>query len=334
MKACLFCEDGTNRLDFVFAARRAAFEKRLELLEEPVFRSELERKRAALGEMEVILSTWGTPALSEAEVRRYFPKLKLLLYSAASVRYFAEGYLKAGVTVVTAAQAMADFVAQFTVAAIYHLNKGFYRAARLYREGRFREGKDYAQRVAPGNYEASVGILGAGAIGSRVIEQLNHYRFDILVFDPFLSDERLSALGARRATLEQVFSECDVISNHLANNPQTEDMLDYSLFSRMKKDASFLNTGRGAQVVEADLARALREEPGRFALLDVTRQEPVPADHEFLTLPNMLLTPHIAGVGRQEVLAYDDLLLEELDRWLAGEPLRHAVTLDMLRTMA
>lgn len=334
MKACLFCEDGPNRLDFVFAARRAAFEKRLELIEEPVFRSQLEAKKDVLSEVEVILSTWGTPALTEEEVRRYFPKLRLLLYSAASVRYFAEGYLKAGVTVVTAAQAMADFVAQFTVAAIYHLNKGFYRAAQLYRDGRFREGKEYSQRVAPGNYETAIGILGAGAIGSRVIEQLNHYNFDILVFDPFLSDERLKDLGARRATLEEVFSQCDVISNHLANNAQTENMLDYSLFSRMKKDASFLNTGRGAQVVEADLARALREEPSRFALLDVTREEPVPPDHEFLTLPNMVLTPHIAGVGRREVLAYDDLLLEELDRWLAGEPLRHAVSPDMLRTMA
>ena len=334
MKACLFCEDGPNRLDFVFAARRGAFSQRLELLDEPVFRSELDKKRAELRDVEVILSTWGTPALTEAEVREYFPKLKLLLYSAASVRYFAEGYLKAGVTVVTAAQAMADFVAQFTVAAIYHLNKGFYRSAQLYRDGQFKAGKDYSQRVAPGNYEANIGILGAGAIGSRVIEQLNHYRFNIYVFDPFLSDERLRELGARRATLEEVFAECDVISNHLANNPQTEDMLDYRLFSLMKKDSAFLNTGRGAQVVEADLARALREDPSRFALLDVTRAEPLPPDHEFWTLPNMVLTPHIAGVGRQEVLAYDDLLLEELDRWLAGEPLRYAVTLDMLRTMA
>ena len=90
----------------------------------------------------------------------------------------------------------------------------------------------------------------------------------------------------------------------------------------------FLPDGR------ADLARALREEPGRWALLDVTREEPIAPEHEFWALPNLTLTPHIAGVGRLEVLAYDDLLLDELDRWLAGLPLRHAVSKEQLETMA
>ena len=140
MKACFFTTNPENRLRFVFDGRQKEFEKRLELLPEPVLLSEMEEKRAQLAEVEVILSTWGMPALTEAQVREFFPKLRLVLYSAASVRYFAEGYLDAGVTVVTAAQAMADFVTQYTVAAIYHLNKGFYRSAELYRSGRFDEG--------------------------------------------------------------------------------------------------------------------------------------------------------------------------------------------------
>ncbi len=334
MKACFFTAAPENRLHFVFDGRRNAFEKRLELLAEPVLLSELEEKRTQLAEVEVILSTWGMPVLTEAQVREFFPRLKLILYSAASVRYFAEGYLDAGVTVVTAAQAMADFVTQYTVAAIYHLNKGFYRSAELYRSGHFHEGKAYSQFHCPGNYETKIGIIGAGAIGSRVIQQLNAYPFEILVFDPFISDARAAELKAKRVSLETLFAESDVISNHLANNPQTVDMLNYSLFSRMKPDAAFINTGRGAQVVEADLARALREVPTRWALLDVTRDEPLAPNHEFWTLPNLTLTPHIAGVGRLEVLAYDDLLLEELDRWLAGLPLRHAVSKEQLKTMA
>lgn len=334
MKACFFAESPENRLNFVFAQRRDRFAQYLDLLDEPVLLSQLDEKKELLQEVEVILSTWGIPALTEDQVRTYFPNLKLLLYSAASVRYFAEGYLKAGVTVVTAAQAMADFVAQYSVAAIYHLNKGFYTAARLYREKGYRTGKDFAQNESPGNYESRIGILGAGAIGSRVIKQLKAYPFEILVFDPFLPPEKAKEWNVRLTSLEEIFATCDVVSNHLANNPQTVDMLDYKLFSSMPKHATFLNTGRGAQVVEADLARALREEPGRFALLDVTRQEPCPPDHEFWSLQNLLMTPHIAGVGFKEVWAYDDLLLEELQRYLEGKSLRHAVTLDMLATMA
>ena len=334
MKACFFTTNPENRLRFVFDGRQKEFEKRLELLPEPVLLSEMEEKRAQLAEVEVILSTWGMPALAEAQVREFFPKLQLVLYSAASVRYFAEGYLDAGVTVVTAAQAMADFVTQYTVAAIYHLNKGFYRSAELYRSGRFDEGKAYSQFHCPGNYETKIGVIGAGAIGSRVIRQLNAYPFEILLFDPFISNARATELKAKKVSLETLFAESDVISNHLANNPQTVDMLNYALFSRMKPDAAFINTGRGAQVVEADLARALREEPGRWALLDVTHEEPIAPEHEFWALPNLTLTPHIAGVGRLEVLAYDDLLLDELDRWLAGLPLRHAVSKEQLKTMA
>lgn len=334
MKACYFATDSSDSLDFVFADRKAVIAKNLTMLASPVRESELDERRAEIADVEVILSTWGTPALTREQVMTYFPKLKLLLYAAGSVKYFAHGYLEAGVTVVTANQAMAEFVAQFTVAAIYHLNKGLYRVARMYREESFAAGKHYAINYCPGNYETTVGLLGAGAIGTRVIRQLMKRPFQILVFDPFMTDEQAKALDVHKATLEEVFSQSDIISNHLANNPETVGMLTYDLFSRMGPNTSFVNTGRGAQVVEADLARALREEPGRFALLDVTTQEPLPRDHEFWTLDNMILTPHIAGYGCREVRAYSDLLLEELRRFVAGEPLQYSVTPAMLATMA
>ncbi|NLB38028.1 MAG: hydroxyacid dehydrogenase [Clostridiales bacterium] len=334
MKACYFTTDTSNRLDFVFADREAVIAQNLTMLDTPVRQSELDARKAEIADVEVILSTWGTPALTKEQVQTYFPKLKLLLYAAGSVKYFAQGYLDAGVTVVTANQAMADFVAQFTVAAIYHLNKGFYRAAQLYREESFLAGKDFSINHCPGNYETTVGLLGAGAIGTRVIQQLQSYPFIILVFDPFMSDARAQELGVTKASLEEIFAKSDIISNHLANNPETVGMITYAHFSKMGPHASFLNTGRGAQLVEADLARALREEPGRFALLDVTTQEPLPRDHEFWTLSNMILTPHIAGYGCREVRAYSDLLMAELRRYLNGEPLQHAVKPEALARMA
>ena len=87
-------------------------------------------------------------------------------------------------------------------------------------------------------------------------------------------------------------------------------------------------------MVETDLVRALKEEPGRFALLDVTWPEPVEPGHPFLRLPNVMLFPHIAGYAQREVLGMPDTMLEELRRYQAGEPLRFEVTMDMLDTMA
>ena len=131
-----------------------------------------------------------------------------------------------------------------------------------------------------------------------------------------------------------LFSSCQVISNHLANNPQTVGMLDYCLFHRMGKTAAFVNTGRGAQVVEADLARAMEEEPLRSAVLDVTIDEPYPLDGVLRKLENVCILPHIAGFAQQDVLRFSDWVIRQLDRYQAGLPVENVVTEKQLETMA
>ena len=155
-----------------------------------------------------------------------------------------------------------------------------------------------------------------------------------MAYDPFASDEKLQALGAKRATLEEIFSQCQTISNHIANLPATQGMLTYGLFSRMKPNATFINTGRGAQVVEADLLRALQEEPGRTALLDVTWPEPPEEGSPLLTQENVFLSPHIAGSMHNEVARMGVYMEEEYQRLIQGQPTRYQVTLSMLETMA
>lgn len=171
-------------------------------------------------------------------------------------------------------------------------------------------------------------------VGKRVIELLQHYHLNVEVYDPFLPDEEAARLGVRKTDLLQLFSNCDTISNHLANVPETVGILHYEHFRRMRPHATFLNTGRGAQVVEADLVRALREVPTRTAVLDVTDPEPPPADSELLALDNVFLTPHIAGSMNLEVARMGLYMAEECERFLRGEPLRYEVTLAMLATMA
>ena len=124
------------------------------------------------------------------------------------------------------------------------------------------------------------------------------------------------------------------MSNHLANNPQTVGMLKYDLFSKMRENAVFINTGRGAQVVEDDLVRILRERPGLTALLDVTYPEPPVDGHPFYTLPNCLLTPHIAGSAGDELARMGEYMLTECQAYLGGKPCKYEVSIKMLETMA
>lgn len=295
-------------------------------------RAELDARREELQSVEYLFSTWGMLRLTKEEVRSYFPNLKSVFYAAGTVQYFARPFLEADVSVHSAWRANGIPVAEVTVAQILLANKGFFRRRVHAREEW--DNHDPAYHF-PGNYGTKIGILGAGMIGSRVIELLRPYELELLVFDPFLSDERAAALGVRKTSLEEIFSTCHIISNHLANKPETVGILRRDLLASMADDAIFINTGRAAQVDMDALIDEMRTHPMRLALLDVTDpEEPPRADSPLYSLPNVFLTPHIAGSTGYEPHRLADFMVEEYEAVAAGKPPRHAVTLEMLETMA
>lgn len=161
-------------------------------------------------------------------------------------------------------------VAEYTVAQIILANKGCFQ--RMQRVGDW--SNKWPKNPMLGNYGADIGIVGAGMIGKLVIKMLRAYRLNVFVFDPFLSEEEAAELGATKlGSLTELFARCQVISNHLANNAETVGMLNAECFNAMKKNGVFINTGRGAQVVETELVAAMRAEPerARSARRDVAR---------------------------------------------------------------
>lgn len=301
-----------------------------------ILSSELDEYREILKETDYIFSTWGMPSLSEDQIKEYLPSLKAVFYAAGTVQKFARPFLACGVKIFSAWAANAVPVSEYTFAAIMMASKGFFH--RIHRQS---TGSAWPHRdvpvAFPGNYDINVGIIGAGMIGKLVIGKLKNAldRINVLVFDPFLPDEKAAELGVTKVSLETLFAESDVISNHLADNAQTKGMLDGHLFSTMKTGATFVNTGRGAQVVEADLIAALKDpEKHLAAVLDVTDPEPPLEDSPFYTLENVFLTPHIAGSLGNEHHRMSEFMYEEAKALDAGEPTRYEVTLKMLETMA
>ena len=156
----------------------------------------------------------------------------------------------------------------------------------------------------------------------------------MIVFDPFLSSVDAAELGVEKVTLEEAFARGFVVSNHLADKPETAGLIDGKMLARMQPHATFINTGRGRTVSEPDLAAFLTERPDVTALLDVTFPEPMGTHSPLHALPNVHVTTHIAGSVNDEVVRMADSAIAEFDRYVRGEPLLHAVTPEMLRTMA
>ncbi len=326
---------GGNALFQVYSPEIIDFlQKNAELVIRPVSKKEILQAPETYADTAYIFTTWGMDHFTQEEIKRCLPKLKAVFYGAGSVQYFAREFLNSGVRVFSAWGANAVPVAEYTVAQILLANKGFFQACSRFTSQETRANAAAYFGSMPGNYGCNVGIIGAGMIGKMVIRRLADYNLNVLVYDPFLSDEAAKELKATKVSLEDLFSSCQTISNHVANLPQTVGMLNAACFQKMKKNATFINTGRGAQVVEKDLIAVLKQNPDITAVLDVTDPEPPEADSELYTLPNVFLTPHIAGSAGQEVARMGEYMKDQFIKVQQNAPCEYEVTLKMLETMA
>jgi len=333
MKAIFLCNSPHNIRRVYGEKTTAALLERCEMIDTVYKKEDILANPTQFVDTEVAFSTWGMPAFTEEEIKVYFPSLKCVFYGAGSVQGFARPFLASGVRVVSAWAANGVPVAEYTVAQIILANTGYFPAIRLFKSDGY-EPAGWAAGTARGNYGETVGIIGAGMIGRQVIQMLKQYKLEVVVFDPFLADEKAEKLGVEKCSLTEVFERSFVVSNHLANNAQTRGMLTYDLFHRMRKYGVFINTGRGAQVVEDDLVKVLTERPDLTALLDVTYPEPPEEGHPFYSLSNCLLTPHIAGSKGDEVRRMGEYMMAEFDLLKEGKPMQYEVSEAMLATMA
>lgn len=167
------------------------------------------------------------------------------------------------------------------------------------------------------------GTIGCGAIARSTIQKAQAFGMNVISYDPFLTQEQVAPLGITLKSMDEVAAESDVISLHLHLNKSTEGMIGADFFRKMKKDAFFINTARGAIVKEDELIAALRDGEIAGAGIDVLCSETVPADHPLIGMDNVILTPHAAWYSEEASLALLTKGAEEVVRGLNGEKLLH-----------
>jgi len=299
---------------------------------EPLLTFTDERARSLLAGADILLTSWGCPPV-DAPVLAAAPRLRAIVHAAGTVKqHVTDACWDRGLLVTSAAAANAIPVAELTLAAILFAGKKVLPLHRRYREVRaFRWWP--AEFPGLGNYRKVVGIVGASHIGRRVIDLLRPFELAVQVHDPFLTPEEAARLGVTAVGLDDLLRAADIVSLHAPALPETRHLLDRRRLALLRDGAVLINTARG-WLVDHD---ALQDElvRGRIdAILDTTEPEVLAEDSPLYDLPNVFVTPHIAGAMGAETQRMATLALDEIERLIRGEPFRYGIRREDLERMA
>ncbi len=312
-------------------ALRAKIARRVDLVAGVHTKTIMQDHPELLADVDVIFSGWGAPVMDEAFLAAA-PKLRAVFYGAGSIKAMTpDAFWSHGIMVTSAYAMNAVPVSEFTLASILlSLKRTWHYALGTKRLGAYPP----PGVKPPGCYGSKVGLISFGMIGRLVRERLQPFDLDVWVYDPFLTAEQAAELNVTLVSLNEIFTHCDVISLHTPWLKQTEGMIRGQHFDLMKPGATFINTARGAIVNEPEMLEVLTRRPEITALLDVTWPEPPVEGSPFYTLPNVVLTPHIAGSQEQECRRMGQLMIDEFDRWAKGEPMRWSISKEKAAILA
>ncbi|MEM1384807.1 MAG: 2-hydroxyacid dehydrogenase [Pseudomonadota bacterium] len=277
---------------------------------------------------QVIAHTGGAPVLvthlaplSRAMFAR-MPALRLVAVSRGGpVNIDMVAAREHGVTVVNTPGRNASAVAEFTIGAILAETRNITRGHDALRRGDYRGDLYRADVTGDELSEMTVGVVGYGAVGSRVVMLLRAFGCRILVTDPYvqLSPEDAAA-GVELVALERLLAASDVVTLHPRVSEETSGMIGAEALAAMKPTATLVNTARGPLVDYDELYQALAGGRIRGAMLETFAIEPTPPDWPLLQLPNVTLTPHVAGASLKTVRIAAAKAAEEVRRWKADQP--------------
>jgi D-3-phosphoglycerate dehydrogenase len=272
-----------------------------------------------IGDAEVLVTQLAP--LSAAMLER-LPALRLVAVSRGGPVNIDMAAARArGVRVVNTPGRNASAVAEFTIGAILAETRLIRAGHESLRAGEWRGDLYRADRTGRELSEMTVGVIGYGQIGTRVVRLLKAFGCRILVTDPYV---QLSAAdradGVRHVHLDELLAQSDVVTLHARVTPETTGFIGRAQFAAMKPGAIFVNTARGPMVDYDALYDALASGHLGGAMLETFAIEPAPPDWPLLRLPNVTLTPHIAGASVRTITIAAEAAAEEVRRYLAGEP--------------
>ncbi|QKW10304.1 hydroxyacid dehydrogenase [Streptomyces sp. NA04227] len=287
------------------------------------------RCAAALAEVDVLVTAWGFPRL-DAQHLSMAPRLRFVMHAASSLRSLVtDVFWAARIPVSQAGAAMAPSVAgqslAMTLALLHRLNR---------QDHALRSGADWEAARGTGRpceiAGARIGVIGASRTGRPYIDSCRALGADVQVYDPYLTPG--DPLAPLATSLPELLATSDVVALHAPATDETRGMLGAAEIALIRDGGRLVNTARSSLVDMDALYEAVAA--GRIdAALDVFDEEPLPRDDRWRALPNALLTAHLGGASTQSRHRAGRIVTEEIDRFLHGRELRHAVTREAMERM-
>ncbi len=303
----------------------AEISRLIDLVCEPLTSAQLEQDPEILSDCEVVMTEWGSVRF-RSPLLDYAPNLEAVFYAGGSIKgIVSDEFWDRGIKISSAYGANAVSVAQYTLSQIISCSKRL----RQYCQ-KAKKIKDFPSRETyymPGTYESVLGVISLGMIGWQVCRYIQTVtEMKIIAYDPYVGSDQARAMGVELCSLDDIFSQSDIVSLHTPVLEETKGMITGRHFEMMKPDSSFINTARGVLVKEDEMIDVLKRRSDITAVLDVTEPEPPNSNSPLYELKNVVLTPHIAGCMGPECKRMSKYMIDELERFINGKKLKWQIT--------
>jgi phosphoglycerate dehydrogenase-like enzyme len=245
------------------------------------------------------------------------PKLKLLITSGMRNAAFDMEAAKEHNVVLCGTQWARDPTAPLTMGLILELTRNIGRE-----NARMHAGEPLQKFVGTEIEGKTLGIVGLGKLGSKVAGMAKVFGMNVIAWSPNLTPEKCKEAGVGYATKDELFSTADIITVHMVLSQRSRGLVGAADLARMKPTGYLVNTARGPIVDEAALLETLQQRKIAGAAIDVFSVEPLPVNHPFRKLDNIVLTPHLGYVTEESFRNHYSQMVEGIDAWFKGEPLR------------
>jgi phosphoglycerate dehydrogenase-like enzyme len=276
----------------------------------------LEAAASALKDFEIVCAMRERTPFPRALIAA-LPKLKLLITSGMRNASFDLEAARDHHVVVCGTQWGRDPTAALTMGLILELTRNIGRES-----ARMHAGEFWQKFIGIEIEGRTLGVVGLGKLGAKVSGLAKAFGMNVIAWSPNLTPERCKEVGVGYATKEELFATADIITIHMVLSQRSRGLVGTADFARMKPTGYLVNTARGPIVDETALLETLQARKIAGAAVDVFSAEPLPVDHPFRKLDNLVLTPHLGYVTEESFGAHYSQMVEGIDAWFMGEPLR------------